>query len=139
MKAGIGKIDKYVWSSYLEYLNINNINEPIVDVEDILSLFFLNKNEGIGAFLEFNKEDIKFESSIELMDYEIKNRLKDEELIYFIRTQLGIKNIQEIQKYSANYRNEIIQKIKCIKGVTQQQISRVLGIHLRIIQRVRVK
>ena len=139
VKAGIGKIDKYEWSSYLEYLNINNINEPIVDVEDILSLFFLNKNEGIGAFLEFNKEDIKFESSIELMDYEIKNRLKDEELIYFIRTQLGIKNIQEIQRYSANYRNEIIQKIKCIKGVTQQQISRVLGIHLRIIQRVRVK
>lgn len=65
----------------------------------------------------------------------MRNTLKDEELIYFIKEQLNIQNIQEIQKYNANSRNEIILKIKEIKGVTQKQIARVLGINIRIVQR----
>ena len=46
----------------------------------------------------------------------MRNTLKDEELIYFIKEQLNIQNIQEIQKYNAKSRNEIILKIKEIKG-----------------------
>ena len=74
-------------------------------------------------------------NSNELMEYEMRNTLKDEELIYFIKEQLNIQNIQEIQKYNAKSRNEIILKIKEIKGVTQKQIARVLGINIRIVQR----
>lgn len=139
VKAKIEKIDKYYWSSYKDYLKIiiqnqDETDDVIVDGDEILFLFLKGK-ERKEEFLKFNKTEIKFENSIELMDYEIKNTLKDEELIYFINKQLGISNIQEIQKYNVFYRNEIIQKIRGIKGVTQQQISRVLGLNIRIIQR----
>ena len=46
-----------------------------------------------------------------------------------------IDNIKEIQKYNIQYRNNIIEKVKKIQGVTQKQIARVLGINIRIIQR----
>ena len=65
----------------------------------------------------------------------MRNRLTDKEVIYFIKKQCGIDNIQEIQKYNIQYRNNIIEKVKEIQGVTQKQIARVLGINIRIIQR----
>lgn len=146
VKAGIGDIETYKWGSYLEYLmlkkdkqfncrNKYNSEESVVDVEDIISLFILEKQQKLEDFFEFNKEIMILKNSNELMEYEMRNTLKDEELIYFIKEQLNIQNIQEIQKYNANSRNEIIIKIKEIKGVTQKQIARVLGINIRIVQR----
>ena len=146
VKAGIGDIETYKWGSYLEYLmlkkdkqvnyrNKYNSEESVVDVEDIISLFILEKQQKLEDFFEFNKEIVILKNSNELMEYEMRNTLKDEELIYFIKEQLNIQNIQEIQKYNAKSRNEIILKIKEIKGVTQKQIARVLGINIRIVQR----
>jgi len=146
VKAGIGDIETYKWGSYLEYLmlkkdkqvnyrNKYNSEESVVDVEDIISLFILEKQQKLEDFFKFNKEIMILKNSNELMEYEMRNTLKDEELIYFIKKQLNIQNIQEIQKYNANSRNEIILKIKEIKGVTQKQIARVLGINIRIVQR----
>lgn len=65
----------------------------------------------------------------------MKNKLNDEELIYLIKRKLNIENIQEIQTYNKKVRDKIIAKIKEIKGTNHNQISRVLGINLRIVQR----
>ena len=119
----------------VNYRNKYNSEESVVDVEDIISLFILEKQQKLEDFFKFNKEIMILKNSNELMEYEMRNTLKDEELIYFIKKQLNIQNIQEIQKYNANSRNEIILKIKEIKGVTQKQIARVLGINIRIVQR----
>ena len=56
-------------------------------------------------------------------------------MIYFIKEELGIDNIQEIQKYNMEERNKIIRKVKKFKGISHQQIARILGINIRIIQR----
>lgn len=65
----------------------------------------------------------------------MKSKLTDEEVIYFIKEELRIDNIQEIQKYDKEYRNDIIRKIKKFKGISHQQMGRILGISIRIIQR----
>ena len=78
---------------------------------------------------------MKFQESIELLEYEMRNKLTDEEVIYFIKEELGIYNIQEIQRYNKDFRDELIRKIVKIKGVTQVQIARILGVTVRIIQK----
>ena len=140
-KAGISEVDKYSWSSYSEYFKNQNLKDEdkIVDTEEILLMLSNNKEKAKKEFFEFNGKNTKFENSVELLEYEMRNRLTDVELIYFIKNELKINNIQEIQKYNTNYRNDIIRKIKEIKGVTQKQIARVLGINIRIVQRAYIE
>ena len=57
------------------------------------------------------------------------------ELIYFIKETLKIDNIQDIQKYNSKERDEILRELKNIKGCTHKQLSRVLGLNIRVIQR----
>ena len=138
IKAGICDMDKYNWSSYSEFFKRENLNDEnsIVDIEEILSMFSYENNSNVKKeFLEFNRKSLKFQNSIELLEYEMRNKLTDEEVIYFIKHEIGIDNIQEIQKYNINYRDKIIQKIREIKGITQPQISRILGINIKIVQR----
>lgn len=135
VKAGISKMDEYIWSSYSEYFKNENLKEDLfVDTKEILLMFSSEKERSKEGFLEFNKKSFKFQDSIELLEYEMRNKLTDEEVIYFIKEELGIYNIQEIQNYNIKYRNEIIQKIRKIQGVTQPQIARILGITVRMVQ-----
>lgn len=141
IKAGISEIDKYNWSSYSEYFKKEYLKEEnkMVDTEDILLMFSSENECKKREFFEFNRKSLKFQDSMELLEYEMRNRLTDEELIYFIKHEIGIHNIQEIQRYNINYRDEIIQRIRKIKGITQPQIARVLGVNIRIVQRAYLK
>lgn len=139
VKAGICEIDKYKWSSYSEYFKNENIEDAIVDIEEILLLFSPKANNVKKEFFEFNRKTFKFQNSVELLEYEMRNKLTDEEVIYFINNEIGIENIQEIQKYNINYRNEIIRRISEIKGITQSQIARILGVTVRIVQKAYYK
>lgn len=142
-KAGISEMDKYCWSSYSEYFQKENLKDKnrIVDTEDILLMFSpeTEKEQSKKEFFEFNNKTQKFQDSIELLEYEMRSKLTDEEVIYFIKEELGIYNIQEIQKYNTSYRDETIQKIKNIQGITYKQIARILGVNIRIVQRANLK
>lgn len=137
LKAGISKMEQYKWSSYMEYFQEEQVKEDdkIVDEKEILDMFLSEKERAKEEFFEFNKKVFNFQESIELLEYEMKSKLTDEEVIYFIKEELGIYNIQEIQKYSKNKRDKVIRKIKKFKGITQKQVARILGINIRIIQR----
>lgn len=141
VKAGISQMNQYVWSSYSAYFQNINVDEEdrIVDTDSVLLLFSEEKKQAKKEFLEFNKKSLKFQDSLELLEYEMRNKLTDEEVIYFIRQELGIYNIQEIQKYSIKDRDETIQKIRKIQGVTQSQMARILGLGIKIIQRAYTK
>lgn len=138
LKAGICEMEQYKWSSYQEYFKAEDLKEEdkLVDTEEVLEIFLPQKEKNKEEFLKFNKKSLKFQESTELLEYEMRNKLTDKEVIYFIKEELGIENIQEIQKYNIRNREEILQKIRNIKGITQQQMARVLGINIRIIQRL---
>lgn len=141
VKAGISQMNQYKWSSYLEYFEGEKLKKEdrIVDTEKILEMFSLDKEQARKEFLKFNEKTLNFQESIELLEYEMRNKLTDEEVIYFIKKDLKIYNVQEIQKYDTNDRDEIIQKIRKFNGVTQTQIARILGINIRMIQRAYTK
>ncbi len=137
LKAKISTMEEYRWSSYPEYFQKNNFEEEnkIVDTDKLLEIFSPEDKNNTEEFLKFNIKGVDFQESTELLEYEMKNKLTDEEVIYFIKKELEIDNIQEIQRYHKTYRNDIIQKIRKIRGVTQQQTARVLGINIRTVQR----
>lgn len=141
--AAICKIEEYEWSSYNKYLNNADIDD-IVDTEDILSIIeeyygteenYKDEQKTIKQFIEFNKKNINIKTSKEFLEYEIRNKLSDKELIEFIYKELNIDNIQDIQKYNTNLRNNIIRKIKKIAGCSNKQIARVLGINQRVVEK----
>lgn len=129
--AFIDMTEKYKWSSYKEYI----YEEKIVDTEDILNLFSNNKEEAKKEFIKFNKQIIKVKDGNELLEYEIKKSLTDQELIDSIKNSLNIDNIQEIQYYSRDKRDKLLGELIKLKGCTHKQLSRVLGINIRIIER----
>jgi len=137
MEELIGEVTKKIYLKYQEYFKVEGGEEgnKLVDTEEILEIFLPQKEKNKEEFLKFNKKSLKFQESTELLEYEMRNKLTDKEVIYFIKEELGIDNIQEIQKYNIKYREETLQKIRNIKGITQQQMARVLGINIRIIQR----
>lgn len=131
-KAGIEATDKYKWSSYRFYLEDNDI----IDTEDILILLDgESMEEKKNNFIELNKKVVKLKNSEQLLKYEMKKSLSDNELIYFIQEKLKIKNIQKIQFYPKEKRDEILKKLVKMQGTTKVQISRVLGISKRIVER----
>ena len=138
VKAGISKMENYKWSSYLEYFK-NIPKDNLTDTKEVLEMFSHDEEESRREFFEFNSKTIKFEDSIELLEYEMRNKLTDEEVTYFIKEKLGITNIQEIQKYNNKYRNSIIKKLKDIKGISQPQMARILGINITLIKKILYK
>ena len=125
VKASICQMEQYKWSSYFDYFeNIpTKEKEKITDTEEVFIMFLSSK------------EQSKFHKSADLLEYEMKSKLTDEEVIYFIKEELGIYNIQEIQRCDKDRRNEIIRKIKKIEGITQKQISRILGLNIKLVRR----
>ena len=127
-KDGICRMDKYRWSSYQEYIGNNNI----VDTEFILSIFNEDKYRAIKIWKDYHQSisDDKDEE-----EFEIRNKLTDDEAILEIKQKLKIDNIMEIQKYNTEYKRKIIREIASIKGITKEQLARIIGVNRRTIHR----
>lgn len=128
-KDGICKMEKYRWSSYQEYIGENNIT----DTELILSLFDTNKKKAIEIWKKYHESTVN--EHIYEDEYEVKSKLTDDEAINEIKNRLKIDNMLEIQKYSTEHKRKIIRNIAMIKGITQGQLARILGVNRRTIYR----
>ena len=72
-------------------------------------------------------------------EYELKSKLTDTDVKNKIEKILDIKNISEIFKYNIKIRNEKIRELNILKGVSKAQISRVLGMNKRLVQKIMEK
>ena len=129
LKAGIASTEKYKWSSYNEFIR----GEKIINPKVILSILSKNEKEAIENFVilhSYESECINDE-----VEYEGIEKLTDEQVIEKIRKILKIQNIREIKDYDKKKRNEKLQQLKVIEGTTKVQISRILGINRKIIER----
>ena len=125
MEAGMCKhMLDYRWISYREY-----IQEPIiVDTEMCLKQLSSDNDIAISIFIEYMNEKNK-DICLDMDDY---FKLTDAEVISEIH-KLGIKNISELQQLDKINRNEILKRIKAIKGVSLRQLSRLTGISKSVI------
>ncbi len=62
-------------------------------------------------------------------------KLTDNELKEKIEKILKMEDVRDIQKYNAKIRNEELKRLKEIRGITKAQLSRVLGINKKMLER----
>ncbi len=129
LKARISTIEDYKWSSYREFI----YGEKIINSEFILSIFGQTKKEAIENFILFHSYEEK--TINEEVEYEIIDKLTDEQVKEKIQKKLNIKDVREIRTYNKKIRDERIYELKNIKGTSKTQLSRILGINRKVIER----
>lgn len=130
LKAKVAKTEEYEWSSYHEFMSKSKIINP----EPILSLFGQTKEESLKNFIIYhnhNEDQVNDE-----VEYEFVCKLTDSQLKEKIEKILKVKNVREIRTYDKKLRAEQLKKLKIIKGTSKSQISRVLGINKKIVQKI---
>lgn len=129
--SGISKTEEYPWSSYQEYAKDR---EGMVDKKQIVTLFGRNKQEVQGNFIQFHKYKERQEDIKDFAEYEMIEKLSDEQARKYIEEILKIDNIQEIIQYSVAKRKEYLKKLKEIQGISKTQVSRLTGLSKRMIE-----
>ena len=126
--AGITKY--YDWTSYNEYLLDK---KGITDKQFIMNLFQNN----IESFKFFHKN---YSKNKELgQNYEMINKIEDEEAIKIMQEIAKEENLVKIQNYEINKKRELIEKFIKIDGIKKVQIARILGINRITIERMQKK
>ena len=130
VKAGIVKQPaEWRWSSCAAYYG-NDIYPPeLLDRTFILSMFSRNDDKAVDWFKEFNE---KKHTDVCLDDTGMM-RLTDEKAREEIKKLIAPVGIQEIKSLSKDQRNELLSKIKKIKGITHRQAARILGVSPNLI------
>ena len=131
VKSGIDRLKEYKWSSYLEYIN----EEKIIDSKQILTLFGNSKTEAINNFIAFHQNTIQ-EEIIDFLEYEITDKLNDEQALKYIIKILEIRNIKELKDFSKEKIKKHLKRLEGIKGISNLQIARITGLSRRIIDEI---
>lgn len=128
-KAGMSNFENYKWSSYINYFS----DRGIVDTNKLK--VFKTREE----IKEFHKENSQDKTGEEFLEYEMMKKLTDIQVKVYIENTLNISNFSKLKEKSVNKRNEEIRKLKQIKGTSIAQISRVIGMNKRTIERIMKK
>lgn len=134
LKAGIAKTEEYKWSSYKEYLD----KEKIINDELLLSIFSKDIEKAKEEFKKFhniNEEKSKQDELNDIFEYEICEKLTDEETRKYICELLDINDVHQILQFNKQIRDEKLVKLKKIKIMNIRQLSRIIGINRKIIER----
>lgn len=129
-KAKMSKTEDYDWSSYKEYIG----NSKIIDKKTLMYYFDNNINNFIKYTISSTDNDINNFSEFEMIE-----KLTDEQLKNIIVNNLKIDNKEDITKFFYGKGEEIEKKLlllKEIRATNKTQISRVTGVNLKILKKV---
>lgn len=129
VKAKIARVDTYKWSSYCEYIG----QAKIINTKMILIILGRTKQEAIKNFIEIHKKEE--EKINDYVEFEMIKKLNDTEAKEKIEKLLNLDNARKIKEYNLQKRNNEINKLKEIEGISKSQIARVLGLNRKIIER----
>lgn len=134
VKAGIVNTPTdWKWSSCQGYYGNECYPTFLLDSELILGIFSEDKTEGIKKFIEYNE----IRNNEQFLDDCVKIRLTDDEAREKIRKTVSEHEIPTIKSLPKPQRDKTVCKIKRINGLTQRQISRILGIPLSLVNRAK--
>ncbi len=133
-KAGMAKTQNYKWSSYQEYLG----EEKIINKKVLLHYFNNDISEFVKYTTNLTVEDI--ENLYDYAEYEIRNRLLDEEVIQIIMKKFEIFDVKDVVIFFKNKNRKELEKalqvIKNIKGTNKSQVARILRINRKFVSDV---
>jgi len=135
VKAGmVSRVDEWRWSSCLGYYGKNQFPKKLVDCQYILDLFSDDQMVAKARFIEFNERTNDQQCLDEPENY--KRRLSDEEARLVIKDVLGGIEIAQVKSLPKLQRNEVFREVKKIKGLSQRQAARILGVSASLIFKV---
>lgn len=125
----VKRVDEWEWSSYLSYTGYSSNTQILLDRDFVLDIFSEDKNKAIIDFKNFNES----ENNDKCLEHETQIHITDDKARQIIMDQLAGLEILEIKSLPKVQRNEVLNKIKEIDGITQRQIARILGISPNLI------
>ncbi|KAA0548507.1 transposase [Bacillus sp. BGMRC 2118] len=131
-KAGIVvNSEDWIWSSCAGYYG-NAIYPPkMLDCDLAFSQFSEDTDTARTRFIEFNKT-INNDRCLEGEPFQ-RRRISDEEARGEIKKLLGEMEIAQVKSLPRLRRNEILREVKQIKGISQRQAARILGVSVNLI------
>ena len=119
--AGFAKTEDYEWSSYQEYVG----KQKLVDKNALLHYF----DNDIKQFIDYTINADKCKNLQEFAEYEMIDKISDEQVTNIIMQIFDIKDVSEIAVFFKNLTNEekekVINRIKLIKGTNKTQVARI--------------
>jgi putative transposase len=133
LKAGMVKrVDEYKWSSCRQYYGTHNVGRKLLDSDYIIGMFSGDNILARERFKEFNETV----NQDQCLDHHMgERRLTDEEAREVIKKLLSEIEIAQVKSLPRLQRNEILKKTKAIKGLSQRQTARILGISRTLISK----
>lgn len=130
--ANIQKTERYVWSSYKEYIT----EEKLCNTKLILDFF---KEKGKDEMKKFEKFtlNISENNKKDMLEMEGILKLNDDEAVEMIKKVLNIEDVRNILNYNKVKRDEMISRIKKLGIVNKSQLTRILGVNIKIIDRAK--
>jgi hypothetical protein len=133
LKAGMVKrADEWRWSSCRYYYGISNEGRELLDPGLILGKFSEENIVAREKFKEFNEKVNQDEC---LDDHITERKLADNEARELIKKLLNGIEIAKVKSLPRLERNKILKKAKQIKGLSQRQIARILGVSRTLISK----
>ena len=131
---------------FVDIISVDYLYKYIVDILNImldgaLNLSMVQVSESdINKFIEYNTKNDTDEKINEFAEYEMIGKLTDEQLAQIIMQKFYINNVSEISNFFKNLNKEnleqIIAKLKNIKGTNKTQVARVIRVGRSIIEKI---
>ena len=131
-KAGISLTQNYQWSSYKDYIEGW---KDIVEIDYILDIISSDRKKALLEFEKINNQTVKLDSK-EILEFEIKTKLSDDELKQVITEIIGKNILKNFCKFNKIEKEKIIKNLESIKGTSAAQIARILKTEERNIERI---
>ncbi len=133
LKAGIVKqVDEWRWSSCRQYYSSHDDSRKLLDTDFIMGMFSGEPLVARESFKDFN-ESVNQDQCLD--DHPDERRLTDVEARELIKELLNGIEIAKVKSLPRHKRNEILKQIKGIKGLSQRQAARILGISRKLISK----
>lgn len=132
VKAGlVARPNDWKWSSCLGYYGYEPIPSGLLDKEYILSLYSDSVEEATQLFIHFNQ--VFCDDCCMDIDQVMKKRLTDEEARREILLRFKDINLAQVKALPKPKRDAVLRRVKGIKGLSQRQAARILGVSPNLI------
>lgn len=133
--AGIALTQNYEWSSYKEYIGKEKI------INKSVLLHYLNND--INEFVRDTLKITEIEDMEKYAEYEMIDKLTDEQLIQYILKKFYIKDVSDIPIFFKSQNKDgiekVIKEISNIEGTNITQVARVTRLGRRFIEKAWTK
>jgi putative transposase len=129
----VSRLEEWRWSSYLGFYGNHFRFGKLLDKEFILNKFSADRSIAESKFKEFNERN-NHDDCLDESENK-RRRMSDEEARTEIKDLLGGLDIAQVKSLPRKERTEILQKVKTIKGLSQRQAARIIGVSHNLIFR----